>query len=104
MRNDEILPSCFTYDSRIGLVSRHAGADRLPHIVEDGGAAGEVHTGEITVREQLVRDQGRIAWDEVDDSRRKPRFLEELHDVVRAQHGARRRLPYDSVSHLRRPG
>jgi hypothetical protein len=49
VRDYEILAAGFANDPRIRLVARHAGANRLPHVVEDGGASCEVHAGEITM-------------------------------------------------------
>ena len=68
------------------------------------GAAGEVHAGEVAVREQHLGNHGGVAGDEVDHPRRQAGVLEQLHDVVRREHRARGRLPDDRVAHQRRRG
>src|SRR5258706_2257077 len=40
MRDDAILAARLPDDPRVRLVPRHAGTDGLPHVIEDGGAAG----------------------------------------------------------------
>ncbi len=51
--------------------------------------------------EQEVRHLGGVAGHEVDDARREAGRLEDLHDVVRAQHRTRGRLPDDGAAHER---
>ena len=72
-----------------------------PDAVEDRRAPGEVHAGELRTREDRVGDRRGIAGQKVDHARRKPRLLEQPHDVVRAEHRAARRLPHDGVAHQR---
>ena len=74
-------------------------ADRLPHALEDLGAAGEVNAREIRRGQQRVGDHAGAARQEVDDARRHARRLEHAHHVVRAQHRARRRLPDRHAAH-----
>ena len=61
-----------------------------------------MHAGEVGMIEHDARHFRGIARHEVDDARRQTRRLEQLHDVVRAQHRAGRRLPHDRASHQRR--
>ena len=100
----EVLAAGLADDARVGTVRGHRGADRLPHGVEDAGAAGEVDPGEIPMGEQLVRDHRRVAGDEIDDTGRQAGLSQQRHHVVRREHRARRRLPDDGVAHQRRCG
>ncbi len=77
-------------------------ADRLPHPLEDGGRAGEVDAGEVGVREHRVADLAARAEHHVDDARRQPRLLVDLHQEVGRVDGRRGRLEDDGVSHQRR--
>src|SRR6476659_3917637 len=101
MRNDEVLAARLTDNARIGSILRHARTDCLPHVIEDTGAACEMHSCEIRMTEELVGDCRGVAGYEIDHTRWKSGFLEQLHYVIRREHRARRRLPYDSVSHKR---
>ena len=101
MGDDEVFPARFADDARVGAVGGHRSADRLPHRVEDGGGAREVRAGQVAAREHRVRDHHGIAGHHVDDARRQARFDQQAHDVVRAQHRRRRRLPDDRAAHQR---
>ena len=63
-----------------------------------------MHAGELRVVEHDVRHFRGIARHEVDHAGRQAGGLEQLHDVVRAQHRARCRLPHDRAAHQRRGG
>ena len=102
MGDDEVLAAGLADDPRIVAVAAHVLGDRLPHAVEDAGRAREVDPGEVRARERRVADLGAGAVEEVDHAVGKPGFLEEPHQVVRAQHRGRRRLPEDDVPHQRR--
>ena len=52
MRDDEVLAAGLADQARIAAVLVDVLADLLPHAVEDGGAAGEVHAGELRRVEQ----------------------------------------------------
>src|SRR5689334_23543387 len=53
-----LFPYTTLFRSRIRAVARHVAADRLPHVVEHRGAAGEVrseeHTSELQSQFHLV--------------------------------------------------
>ena len=63
-----------------------------------------MNAGQIGRVEQDVRDLRWIPRHQVDDTRRQTRRLEQLQDVVSAQHRARCRLPDHRVAHQRRRG
>ena len=88
MGDDEVLAARLAHDARVGAVAVHVVADGPPHAVEDRGAAGEVDPRQVGVGEGHLRHGGGVAGDEVDDPRRESRLLQELHEVVRGQHGA----------------
>ena len=60
-----------------------------------------MHTSKVAVGESDLGDRGAVAGDEVDDARRHARGLEQLHQVVRREHRARRRLPHHGIPHQR---
>ncbi len=56
------------------------------------------------MREECLRDRGRVAGNHIDDAGRHAGRLIELHQVVGREHRARRGLPDDGVAHQRRRG
>src|SRR6185437_2793749 len=101
MRDDEVLAAGLADDPGIGPISGNAVADLLPDTVEHTGAAREMDAREVAVADELRGNRRGIARHEIDDARGKARCLEDLHDVVRRQHGGARGLPYDGVAHER---
>jgi hypothetical protein len=100
--DDEILAARFSDETWIAAVAADVVAHSLPHRVEDGGTAGEVHSRQLWRVEQDVRDLDGVPGNEVDDAGRQARRLEQLQHVVSAQHRARGRFPDDRVAHQRR--
>jgi hypothetical protein len=82
MDEDEVLASGLSHDARVGLVLLDVLPERHPHIVKDFRRAGEVDSGEARLIHHRASDFSARARDEVDDSVGKPRFLEELHQVI----------------------
>ena len=56
------------------------------------------------MREEHARNRRGVARDEIDHARRQTGFLQQLHQVVRREHRACRRLPHDGVAHERGRG
>src|SRR2546426_10242368 len=99
---DEVLAAGLADDPRIAPVRADAPAHGLPHPLERRGRAGEVDAREIGRGERRVADLGARARHHVDDARREPRRLQNVHDDVGGVHGRGGGLPDDRVAHDRR--
>ena len=99
MCDDEILAARLADDAWVAAIVAHVPADRFPHAVEDARTSREMHTRQIAVRQQRVRDRSRITGEEVDDARWQAGFLEDLHHGPPRQNRSRRRFPDHGVAH-----
>src|SRR6185503_19839305 len=88
--NEEVLAASLANQTRVTLVVADIGADACPHRVEDRGAAGEMHAGQIRRVEQNRRDLRGVTGYVIDDTRRQTRRFEQPEDVMRAEHRAGR--------------
>ena len=102
--DDEVLAAGLADDPRVGAVRRDVLADGAPQVLEGRRGAGEVDAGEVGVGQRDLRHVEAVAGEHVDDARRHPRLLEQLHRQRRGELLGRRRLPDHRVAHQRRRG
>ena len=75
-----------------------------PQVLEGRRRAGEVDAGQVGVGQRDLGDVEAVAGQHVDDARRHPGLLEQLHRQRRGELLGRRRLPDHRVAHQRRRG
>ena len=99
---NEILTARFPNNARVAFVLRDVLTNGCPQMTENTCRTREVQSGKIWVVEHDVTRDRTIARHHVDDTIRKTRCFEHLHDDLCAIDLGVSRLPHHHIAHERR--